>query len=429
MIVVNTNSTYAICWFGIEGRSTLNFLLKHGVPPSHITICDHQSYDALLVHWCHTHFGQDAFVNLDRFDEVWKTPWIAPWVLDCSSDRIRSQYQFFLDHCPSKILAVTWSKGKSTTCTVLHTMLLQVWLSAHLAGNVGIPFLDILEDCRPDDRVICEVSSYMLTDAPRPRADIGLLLNLFPVHLDWHGDFASYAASKKKIWTDTQWKLGGSRLRDLPFFDDVADVVFLGESKECGYCDGSFWFHGSQVLSWEAMRLHGPHQFPNLSFCFAIADRLWIPFASVCDTLTSFPWLAHRLQEVARDALHIYIDDSIATTPESSIKAIESFPNLGCVILGGQRRGYEDVRDLIACIVRRQIPVVLMGDFWRAIVHLFGSFAPLCQTDMMQEAIRFARSHARAGSVILLAPAAPSFGIRKDYKHRGQDFAYWAQQP
>ncbi|MCS6982795.1 MAG: UDP-N-acetylmuramoyl-L-alanine--D-glutamate ligase [Candidatus Absconditabacterales bacterium] len=429
MILVDTNSQYALCGFGIEGRSTLNFLLHHGVPADHITICDHQPYDIGQLRGCAGHFGQDAFEHLDRFDQIWKTPGIPPGVLDCQPDRLRSQYQFFLDHCPSHILAVTGSKGKSTTCTVLHRMLVQAGLTAHLAGNVGIPFLDVLEACRPGDRVVCEVSSYMLTDAPRPRADIAILLNLFPVHLDRHGDFPSYAASKKKIWIDAGWKLGGSMLRSLPFFADESDVDFFGESTDCGWRDGWFWFQGKQILAGESMRLYGSHQFPNLSFCFAIADRLGIPFSYVCDVLTSFTGLDHRLQEVSRYDGRIYIDDSIATTPESAINAIESFPNLGCIILGGQRRGYENVTDLVSLIMRRHIPVVLMGDFGRAIVHHFGHDYCLYQTDLMQEAIRFARTHAPVGSVILLSPATPSFGIRKDFKHRGRDFAYRANHP
>ncbi|GAA4829907.1 UDP-N-acetylmuramoyl-L-alanine--D-glutamate ligase [Saccharopolyspora rosea] len=342
------------------------------------------------------------------------------------------------DHPPTW-LAVTGTNGKTTTVSMLASVLRAAGVDVVACGNVGLPVVDAV---RAGHRVLAvELSSFQLHWSESVAAHAAVVLNLAADHLDWHGSLESYGAAKARVFRGNAVAVhnaddGWSTRLAAAAPESARHVSFtLGAPAEgqLGVADGSLVdraFGGREVLASLAdVHPAGPHNIANALAAAALARAYGVDAAAVAAGLRAFEPGAHRSVPVAEAAGVSYVDDSKATNPHAADAALRAHPRV-VWIAGGLLKGAE-VDDLVAANADRLEAVVLLGrdrDRFAAALARHAPDVPVREVTAgddagMLQAVRTATEFARPGSVVLLAPAAASMDMFTDYAHRGRAFA------
>lgn len=329
------------------------------------------------------------------------------------------------------VAAVTGSKGKSTTTSLLYAALRAAGREAILAGNIGRPALDLLDEALERKAVVAlELSSYQchdLTVGPH----LAVLLNLFPEHLDWHGDEEAYYSSKQRL-------ARAQREADTVLYDAANERLLrrlpLGPGLHRGFGtregfhfrEGAFWRGEERLFDDARVPLRGRHNRHNACAVLAAMEHFGLPLDAAREALESFVALPHRLQLRGTYARRRWVDDSISTAPEAAAAALEAFEGEVSVLLaGGHDRGYDFeplLRALAASSVRAVFTLGPSGK--RLLAGLRASQPALlaAQASSMEEAVRLAYDACPEGGLVLLSPGSPSYGLFRNFEERGDRF-------
>ncbi|HEX5224630.1 MAG TPA: UDP-N-acetylmuramoyl-L-alanine--D-glutamate ligase [Solirubrobacteraceae bacterium] len=332
------------------------------------------------------------------------------------------------------VVGVTGTKGKSTTAALLAHLLRARGHETLLAGNIGAPALDLL-DADASATAVVELSSFQIADLDvGPR--IAVVTNVYREHLDWHGSLDRYRADKL-------------RLLDLPGVEQCVlnhrDEVLRGlvpasaarrwfgapdgwDARE----DGALLLGGELQLAAGELRLRGVHNALNACAALTAVEALGIRPAPARE-LAGFEALAHRLQTVAERDGVTWVDDSISTTPESTLAALASFAAAPVILLAGGQDRDQDYGALAHELARRaslehaRATLVAMPSTGpRLLAQALAAGMPASgaiESAGLPDAVAHARALAEPGSVVLLSPAAPSFDRFRDFEQRGERFA------
>jgi UDP-N-acetylmuramoylalanine--D-glutamate ligase len=345
------------------------------------------------------------------------------------------------------VLAVTGTKGKSTTAAALGAMLREAGgpgTDVRVAGNIGAALCGLVADSTPETHFVLEASSFQLegTDAFHPR--VALFLNLSPDHIDRHGDMQRYAAAKARIFANQlpeDWAVVNgddpgvltlacaARARLLPFSTQAppdGDGAWFSDGEARLRRGGS----EERLFSRSAIRLPGSHLAADLLAAGAAARLLGAPSAALERAVSGFSSSSHVLERVAELDGVAYYDDSKATNVAAARAALEALDRPLVAILGGRAKG-GDFRLLRAPLERRARAAVLIGEAAPLLRAALEGAVPLLQAASLEEAVATARSAARPGDAVVLTPACASFDMFRDYAARGRAFqqAVRAQQP
>lgn len=388
--------------------------------------------------------------------------------VDAAADRavdVTTEIELFLRHNCAPVIAVSGSNGKSTTAALIHHLIRyassskfpassddsaaqpgctrKVWLG----GNIGVSLLDRLNDITSDDLVVLELSSFQLERLrnTRFRPRIAVITNFSPNHLDWHGTVHAYRNAKQAIFdaqmsddvsiipaddeTDVTWRTRGQRLQ-FGLRDTSEDGVFLDGSDLILRSAGGFFE--------DAVRLKIPPQLPGSHNRLNIAAAACAAWQAGADpeqfsaALKSFQPLPHRLQFVTEQAGRQFWNDSIATTPESAIVALQVFSRPIIVLVGG----YDKKQDLakFACKIRQKAKAaVLMGQTAGVLSDLVssgnsGDVLTVREARDFQDAFAQAVALSDVGDIVLLSPGCASYGWFRDYRERGELFTQLARE-
>jgi len=345
------------------------------------------------------------------------------------------------------VLGVTGTKGKSTTAALASHLARAAGRTAQLAGNIGVPALDLL-DSDPAEVTVLELSSYQTADL-ETGPQVALVTNLFKEHTDWHGSEQAYRAEKLRVLD-----LPGVRVRVLNARDEelvaareeAARIAVTGpasaaaqapETRRFGAPDG--WdvlasgvaLRGELVVSSSELPLLGEHNALNLCAALAALEALGIDAPALPASLRDFQPLAHRLQTVVERDGVVWVDDSISTTPESTLAALASFPGRDVVLIGGGQDRGQDYAELGRALAEQNATVIGVPSTGpRLIAAARDAGAPATraiEAAGMREAVSLARDLGRPGAVVLLSPAAPSFDHYRDFEERGERFRDFAE--
>jgi UDP-N-acetylmuramoylalanine--D-glutamate ligase len=345
------------------------------------------------------------------------------------------------------VLGVTGTKGKSTTAALASHLARAAGRTAQLAGNIGVPALDLL-DSDPAEVTVLELSSYQTADL-ETGPQVALVTNLFKEHTDWHGSEQAYRAEKLRVLD-----LPGVRVRVLNARDEelvaareeaarravsgpASDAAQAPETRRFGAPDG--WdvlaagvaLRGELVVSRSELPLLGEHNALNLCAALAALEALGIDAPPLPASLRGFQPLAHRLQTVAERDGVAWVDDSISTTPESTLAALASFPGRDVVLIGGGQDRGQDYAELGRALAEQNATVIGVPSTGpRLIAAARDAGAPATraiEAAGMREAVSLARDLGRPGAVVLLSPAAPSFDHYRDFEERGERFRDFAE--
>jgi UDP-N-acetylmuramoylalanine--D-glutamate ligase len=331
----------------------------------------------------------------------------------------------------NEFVAVTGTNGKTTTVELIGAIHRAAGREVVVAGNVGLALSRLATPGAPLDpatTIVCEASSFQLEDAVAFAPDAAVLLNLAPDHLDRHGDMERYVAAKLRVFAQQ----GATDLAVVPVGGPAppgaaARVTFgAGAGSDLRLDGDALSWRGEHLIAASALRLRGGHNRENAMAAAAVTLARGLPRDAVIEALTTFPGVAHRLEEVASDRGVVYVNDSKATNVTSAIVALRAFePHTVHVILGGRGPGqdFAALRDTVAEHARASY---LIGEEGAAIAQALDGL-PLVACGTLERAVAAARAAAAPGEVILLSPACKSFDQFSDFEARGDAFRRLAQ--
>ena len=338
-----------------------------------------------------------------------------------------------------RVIAITGTKGKSTTTTLTALMLKEAGLDATAGGNLGTALSTQVSTSHPGALHVVEVSSFQLETTDTFHPWIAVLVNLSPDHLDRHVTFEAYAAAKARIFsnqTAEDWAvvnaddpaalaLAGGRARRFDFGMDsaVADGVTV-QGDTIVRCDGG---KASALVPLSAVRLPGRHLLADVLAASAVACLSGVPPAAMQRAVEGFSGLPHALERVVTVDGVTFVNDSKATNIVSARRSLESFPGNVVAIMGGRYKG-GDFADLLDVVRGRVRTVVAIGEAAPLIEAALGDHVRTVRAGSMAEAVRTAYAAAPRPGVVVLAPGCSSFDMFRDYLDRGDQFRAAARE-
>ena len=322
----------------------------------------------------------------------------------------------------SKTVCVTGTKGKSTTAALLTHTLKALGKKAALLGNIGVPITEF--SAQEKGYAIIEVSSYQAAGLTET-CDIGVVTSLYPEHLDWHGSLKTYYRDKLNLLARSKMQIVNAEALETAkeYGFSLKDAVLFNHSSGLHIKNGQIFDRDTPVGLPKNPHLARAHNLVNICAVLEVLRRLGIEPKDALPKMETFSGLPHRQQELGEKNGVLFVDDSISTTPQSAIAAMDVYAGRPITILvGGFDRGI-DYAPLVDYARKRKInALVCMGKSGQRIFEqLKTSNAFLC--DSLQAAFKLALEKTPAGGVVLLSPAAPSYGMFKDFEERGKAFA------
>jgi UDP-N-acetylmuramoyl-L-alanine---L-glutamate ligase len=436
MRVADLGSHRVAVWgIGREGRATIGFLRRHhpGLP---ITLLDDavdarppDEYGNLTCA-----FGPERIARaLENVDVIVKSPGVSLYRSEVEAAQrnglqITSLLNLWFAEKPEIVtIGVTGTKGKSTTASLIAHILGRLGRRVALAGNIGVPITEITDA----EYAVIEVSSYQAADFDGI-CDIALLTSLYPEHTNWHLTHQRYVRDKLNLLNRSTCRIVNR--------DAVGAIGDLLPSTDYLFNETG-GIHSRAIEIWDGPEWVGPvrnahlarkHNKSNLCAALAVMKLLDIDLAAALDATHDFPGLPHRQQELGERENLLFVDDSISTIPESTIAALAVYAGRDItVIVGGYDRGidYGKLVDTFSSGAAKA--VICLGDSGRRIyVHTVAALSrrsdiacSVREASSMADAVSLAKQITPAGGVVLLSPAAPSYGYYRDYIERGRDFA------
>ena len=385
-----------------------------------------------------------------RGDIIFRTPGLSPNTPELleavqRGTSLSSEMEVFFQTCPSHLIGVTGSDGKTTTTTIIAEFLKEAGKNVYVGGNIGRPLLADVADMVEEDYAVLELSSFQLMTMDQS-PHIAVVTNVSPNHLDYHHTMEEYVQAKKNIFLHQ-----GSGDRLILNYDNSITRSFAGEAacpvtwfsrkerlEEGVYLrDGAIWLTNEQgsreVLPLELIQLPGDHNVENYMAAIAAVDGI-VPDKCVRAVALRFKGVEHRIEFVRElDGVRWY-NDSIGTSPTRTTACLESFPQKVILIAGGYDKGVPFTQ-LGMEIADRVKTLVLTGDTAPAIRQAveeapgYGPHTPdIFMAGDLAGAVKEAKAAAQPGDVVVLSPACAAFDRFKNFMERGQVFKRLVQE-
>ncbi len=439
----------AVLGFGVEGRATINYLIKHGVKPvlfdskpwEQWSEEDKNDIKSLQINFI---FGPDYLKELKGFDVVFRSPGIKLSIVKSYASNVAiltSQTKWFFEHCPSKIIGVTGTKGKGTTSTLIYEILKQQFPKVHLIGNIGkTQAFEILDDLSPNDLIIYELSSFQLQDLTQS-PHIAVVLMTTSEHLDYHKDIEEYHQAKtaiSKFQSDSDFTIFNIDYSATSEIGNLGQGTKIKISTKQSLKEGCFIENDLVTIKNISgqnyqypitnIQLPGRHNLENICAASAVATILNVDFESLKTAVENFKGLEHRLEFIGDKNGIKYYNDSFSTIPETTIAAINAFEEPEIVILGGSSKNSDFTNLGQEINHKKNIKAIILigaesGRIKQSIEQAGGYSGKYFEgAKNMEEIFLQIWPIAAVGDVVLLSPACASFGMFKNYKDRGQQF-------
>jgi len=382
----------------------------------------------------YTPLGPEATRTLvDTADCVIPSPLVRPdhpalEAARAASVPIRSEIDLAGARAAVPIVAITGTNGKTTVTTLITEMLNASGRRAVAAGNVGRPLIDAVGDAV--DVLVAEVSSFQLACSETFHPHVAVVLAITPDHLDWHGSYDRYVSDKARI-------AAHQTSDDLLVFDaddpDASTIAKTAAAHVVGFSrhadavgrarevDGALLAaDGTAMASVAEMRRALLHDRTNALAAGIAARAVGATSAGIRSALASYQTLPHRVALVGEASGVRWYDDSKATNPDATLRALESFDSV-VLLAGGRNKGLDLA--VLARAAGRVRGVVAFGEAGTDIAAAFGDRSTVVTVGSMHDAVRAAATLARPGDAVLLSPACASFDAYANYAQRGDDFA------
>ncbi|MFH1522389.1 MAG: UDP-N-acetylmuramoyl-L-alanine--D-glutamate ligase [Patescibacteria group bacterium] len=424
------NKKICILGYGIENQALVKFLIKKKIKAD-ITICDaREDTRCSIGHRVSWRLGKNYDKNLSQFHIIFRIagyPLFSPEIKKAikAGVEISSPTKLFFSLCPSKnIIGVTGTKGKGTTATLIYKILKQ-HVGTHrgafpqnvfIGGNIGIPMFSFLDKIKKNDWVILELSSFQLEDvAVSPK--IAVITNFSREHLksadpnnpNYHKTMTDYWKAKSNIFKH-QVK------SDYLIINDKLKVKKINIESSIKY------FTKSELPS----KLVGDYNKENIAAAVEVAKLAGVKMDTIKKVVSNFKNLENRLEYVKTIKEVKYYNNSFATTPDATIADLKSFTEPIILLAGGADKG-ADFKKLAKHIYKKAKFVILFKGkssprIKKKLLKIKYQKNKIKIVSSMKEAVKIACQNSVPGDVVLLSTACASFGLFKNYKHRGMLF-------
>ena len=371
--------------------------------------------------------------------EVIKSPGIpdeAPMIVKIKSAGIPiiSEIEFAGRYTNAKMICITGSNGKTTTTSLIYHIFRQAGLNVGLAGNIGNSLaLQVAEDDK--DYYIVELSSFQLDNMYEFRANVAVLMNITPDHLDRYGyEMQNYVDAKFRILQNQEpddafiyWNDDPIIQRELHKYTHGKLYPFAEEKYEqsAAYTQEEMLVFTEPTpfnMELEELSLTGKHNLYNSMAAGISANVAGIRKETIREALKTFAGVEHRLEKVAKVNGVEYINDSKATNVNSCWYALQSMKNRTILILGGKDKG-NDYSEIAELVKEKCCGLIFLGADNSKLQEFFGGYGlPIADTHSMEECVHQAYRMAKSGETVLLSPCCASFDLFKSYEDRGRLF-------
>jgi UDP-N-acetylmuramoylalanine--D-glutamate ligase len=433
---------------GREGVDLVRFLAPW---TGEIVVSDRQTHEqlapaiaALAGVQIRYHLGGQLGSDVADCQEIFLSPGVAPTepiVAEAAAAgvRISSATRLFFELCPGPIVGITGSSGKTTTTTLVGTMLAEAGIPSVVGGNIGRPMLGRLAELDASTWSVLELSSFQLADMTQSPT-VAAILNITPNHLDRHPDMEDYIRAKANIIRyqsiDDCAILNADDpiVASLDHASPTLQFSLNGQVNGAWREDDAIWLAinansrgtipPTRVLHRSEIPLQGDHNVANTLAAVAIASAVGCDVESLRRAIRQFRPVPHRLEVVATIDGVTYVNDSIATSPERSMAALRAI-DTPIVLIAGGRDKHTPMEDWARLMQTRVRAVVLVGEaapLIREAIASANTAIPLLSASRFAETVALASSAARPGDTVLLSPGCTSFDAFRDYEARGVAF-------
>ena len=428
---------------GVSNRPLIRMLLEYG---AEVTACDKTPREkldeevlALEQLGARLHVGNDYLEGLEA-DVVFRTPGMRPDLpqirrLTEDGAQLTSEMEAFFEVCPCTRLAVTGSDGKTTTTTLIAKILEHAGKKVWIGGNIGQPLLPLAKEMSPEDFAVVELSSFQLMTMTSS-AEVAVVTNLAPNHLDVHKSMEEYIAAKENVYLHQS--LSGKLVVNM---DNAITHSFVGKAKgrveefsrlgipENGVYlqDGTIFRNGKKIMDAADIRIPGVHNIENY-MAAACAVEGFASDADIDAVARSFGGVEHRIELVRELDGVRYYNDSIASSPTRTIAGLHSFDRRVILIAGGYDKHipFDALGPEVCAHVKLLILCGATADKIRAAVEGAPEYAPgqpeIVTVQSLSDAVELAHTRAQRGDIVTLSPACAAFDQFKNFMVRGESY-------
>jgi UDP-N-acetylmuramoylalanine--D-glutamate ligase len=431
----------AILWYGLEGQSTYRFLRAQGIANETITILD-KTTTLSTPSGVKTRLWTDYLEGLEAYDCVFRAPGITTTIIQTTlwkkiaTSTFTSQTEFLLNNYTGTIIGITWTKGKSTISTLTALTLQQAGKKTILAGNIGKPVLDLIDRENLPEIVVYEFSSFMIeslfTKRTGRKIDIAVFNTIYNTHTKEHGGYENYVKAKLLLLKHSHQQLIWAQAAEtihaqFPHIDLPQKAELYGKAGKYNRDGKMFYLNDTPLFDDKNMLLIGNHNRENACAIIGICDLLQIDYNYLSEVLKSFHWLEHRLELVGTYRDIIRYNDAIATTPEATCAALDSFGNEVDTLFYGGIQGEYNHHLVAKKIMHYGISnLVLFPDTGEILFNLLDEETKksiqILLTRSMTEAVQRAAKHTKPWKIALLSCGSPSFSVWSWFIEKGTLF-------
>ena len=434
--------TVLVVGAGVSGLAVCKFLLAH---QAQVILADSRELPdlskelAVLVRQGVRLYLGNFLPAMVDWDLVVTSPGVPPMIPLLSMSRaagveVIGEVELAYRFSQATFVGITGTNGKTTTTSLIHYIFEHSGVDARIGGNIGVPVIGFAEDYH--GLIVTELSSFQLESCDQFRPHIAVYLNLTPDHLDRHGTFDAYREAKERIFAHQQAEDYAVLNYDDPVVANVAQRIAAKAfyfSLHQVLPEGAYYQEGNLYISdggkkqlllpADAVFIKGQHNLQNALAAAACTYLQGVAIDEIAEALRIFPGVEHRLEVVTEQNHILYVNDSKATNPDSTEKALLSFDQPIILIAGGFDKGsdFSPLMDLIQQKVKRMI---ILGESLPAIKRAADQvgYRDYQLADSFDEAVALAQVAAEPGDVVLLSPACASWDMFKNFEERGRRF-------
>lgn len=445
------NKYVAVIGMGVSNIPLIRYLMDLD---ANITVFDKKTEEELDSALCEEYaiqgvkfsLGENYLDNLNGYDIIFRSPSMRPDhpAIERELNRgaiLTSEIEMLIDLCPGKIIGVTGSDGKTTTTTLIYNILVEDGYHCYLGGNIGTPLFAKIDEMKPEDIVVLELSSFQLMTLKKS-PQIAVITNVSPNHLDIHKSYQEYIDAKENIFkyqnssdmvvlnydNDITREMAGrtdSKVRLVSTKIKLDDGVII-DNNMIKVSDGKI---RKQIIDTNDILLLGAHNVENACTAIAATIDLVNP-QSIINVLKTFKGVEHR-NEFVRELNGVkWYNDSIGSSPTRTIAGLLSFNQKVVLIAGGYDK-HLDYTELGKYIVDHVKTLILMGQTKEKIKNATLAEIenreedielPLFECSTLEEAVETANKNSNSSDIIFFSPASASFDMFKNFMERGEKF-------
>ncbi|MDO4218717.1 MAG: UDP-N-acetylmuramoyl-L-alanine--D-glutamate ligase [Synergistaceae bacterium] len=343
---------------------------------------------------------------------------------------IVGELDFVYPYLNGKIISVTGSNGKTTTTSLIGHLLKEQGCKTAVGGNIGLGVAELALESF--DYIVLELSSFQLSRAKTFRTNVGIVTNLAPDHINWHGSLEAYVEAKAVLLKSVVYgglaicQLSDKKYLETKSYVNRKFISWYDTSENSIYCsekDSCAFIGANKLFDFANTTLLGKHNMENIAM--ALTALAFFNVSSSKDALYSFKAPDHRCNFVAQRDGVIFVNDSKGTNVAATVTALTSLPNKKIIILGGQGKG-ESYEPLASVVAENASYAILLGEEKEKIAAALKGikFNEFEFANDMKGAVAAAYSHAKSGETVLLSPACTSWDMYPSYEARGEDFVH-----